>query len=157
MRLVYFLTILLCTSDVSGYGVLRLSDCIFAGYKCVSPASTPIECLQGEFSPEGTTICVVCSDGYYTASIGSAICTPCPAGKYCAAKNSGPTDCGPGEYRYVSCNRIDVGCFPDPTIKTGFLKTHHVLQATKKLICQLGKKRHISTKLLLFFLLLLQK
>lgn len=72
----------------------------FLGQKCTDVTAAASDCVQGEYSPEGSSLCYTCLDGWYSDLAQSTTCTECPAGSKCPNKNTVPTQCGPGEYRY---------------------------------------------------------
>lgn len=69
------------------------------GQKCLDVTAAASDCVQGEYSPEGSSLCYSCLDGWYSDSVKSTTCTECPAGSKCPNKNTAPTQCGSGEYR----------------------------------------------------------
>ena len=86
-------------TDLDGTNYYTRISINFSGYSCLDPTATETICVEGTYSPLGTTTCLNCSSGEYQDQQGQASCITCPEGSECTNTYSAPSTCPPGEHR----------------------------------------------------------
>lgn len=72
----------------------------------------PVQCLQGQYSPAGASVCRTCPIGMYS-SFGSQFCSECLPGTYQNFPGSAScTNCSAGTYTNTKVSAACIGCLP---------------------------------------------
>lgn len=80
------------------------------GHSCSADAmdGDPVPCVNGTFSPQGSSDCSACASGTYSGQA-AASCTPCPAGYACLDPAGPPAACAFG-YFSIGLQQICTAC-----------------------------------------------
>eukprot|EP00906_Rhabdomonas_costata_P006751 RCo009795 len=86
----------------------------------VYPLATDVsfcqQCQAGDYSSGGSTECLPCAPGYYSASPGQPFCQPCPLGTYSGGGLDSCTPCPPGTFStsFATAARDSSACLSCP-------------------------------------------
>ena len=138
-----------------GLGAKKLSDCTVAcpaGYGVDVRDGSCQPCPLGTYSPDATTACLSCAQGYTTFVAGAttvATCLQCPPGKYLSSAVGGAAGCLPcskGRYSTVSQTTLDKCAGVCPVGKTSTL-TGNKDDTGCNVLCNFGERVDANTGL----------